>query len=151
VQLTAKLGISEVVRFRFELVPEEERILHDAAADVCVFPSTYEPFGIVNLEAMAARTPVVTTGAGGLSEIVQHDQTGVHVFAEADSLAWGITRVLTDTSHPEHLRMAGFAWAASVYRWDRITELTAQVCRRALKEYVGGMWKPRPLGPGLST
>jgi glycosyltransferase involved in cell wall biosynthesis len=117
-----------------------------ATADVFVVPSLYEPFGIVALEAMAARTPVVTTGAGGLSEIVQHDQTGVRVFAEAESLAWGITRVLTEASYADALRTAGFARVSSVYRWDRIAELTAQVYRRALKEYEGGTWKPRPLG-----
>ncbi len=40
-------------------------------ANVAVFPSLYEPFGIVALEAMAARTPVVVTNTGGLAEIVE--------------------------------------------------------------------------------
>jgi len=56
-------------RFRevqVEFIPEEERILHYAACDVAVFPSFYEPFGIVVLEAMAMERPVVV-GAAGIS------------------------------------------------------------------------------------
>ena len=41
-------------------------------ADVSVFPSTYEPFGIVALEAMLAENPIVVSDIGGLNEIVQH-------------------------------------------------------------------------------
>ncbi|NHV96939.1 MAG: glycosyltransferase family 4 protein, partial [Thaumarchaeota archaeon] len=65
------------------------------AADVCVIPSLYEPFGIVALEAMAAGCPVVASDTGGLSEIVEHEKTGVKVYPNnPDSLAWGILRVL---------------------------------------------------------
>lgn len=90
IQLTQRLGIERQVKFRSEFVSEEERILHYAMADVCVVSSLYEPFGIVALEAMAAGTPVVATGVGGLLEIVEHDRTGVVVYPNnPDSLAWG--------------------------------------------------------------
>ncbi len=66
-------------------------------ADVSVVPSLFEPFGIVALEAMAAKSPVVVSDTGGLSEIVEHDVTGVKVYPDnPDSLAWGITKVLLD-------------------------------------------------------
>ncbi|MEM2767690.1 MAG: glycosyltransferase family 4 protein, partial [Candidatus Bathyarchaeia archaeon] len=64
VEAAARLGISGKVACRFEFVPEKERILHYAAADVCVFPSTYEPFGIVSLEAMAMAKPIVVGAQG---------------------------------------------------------------------------------------
>ena len=65
-----KMG--DYVKFRFEFIPEEERILHYAACDVAVFPSLYEPFGIVVLEAMSMEKPVVVGAAGvsGMREIV---------------------------------------------------------------------------------
>jgi len=62
--------ISDEVRIRSEWVSEEERIAHYALADVCVFPSISEPFGIVSLEAMSMKKPVVVgaSGINGLKE-----------------------------------------------------------------------------------
>jgi len=51
-ETAARLGIKDII-YRFEFVPEDERILNYAAADACIFPSVHEPFGIVSLEAMA--------------------------------------------------------------------------------------------------
>ncbi len=57
-------GISKNVEYRPEFVSEEERIMHYAASDLCVFPSIYEPFGIVSLEAMSMEKPVVVGAKG---------------------------------------------------------------------------------------
>jgi glycosyltransferase involved in cell wall biosynthesis len=74
-------------------------------ADVSVVPSLFEPFGIVALEAMAAQSPVVASDTGGLSEIIEHDVTGVKVYPNnPDSLAWGITKVLLDGHYAKQLR-----------------------------------------------
>jgi glycosyltransferase involved in cell wall biosynthesis len=72
VNLVKTMKMGDYVKFRFEFVPEEERILHYAACDVAVFPSHYEPFGIVVLEAMSMEKPVVVGAAGvsGMREIV---------------------------------------------------------------------------------
>ncbi|MCD6446146.1 glycosyltransferase family 4 protein, partial [Candidatus Bathyarchaeota archaeon] len=83
VETASRLGISDRVACRFEFVPEKERILHYAASDVCVFPSTYEPFGIVSLEAMAMKKPIVVGAQGvvGFREQVVSsgpDQNGIH-------------------------------------------------------------------------
>ncbi len=60
-------------------------------ADVAVFPSLYEPFGIVALEAMAARTPVVVSEVGGLKEVVRHAETGITIYPnDVASCAWVI-------------------------------------------------------------
>ncbi len=75
VSITRDLGISSNVIFRFEFVSEEERILHYALADIAVFPSLYEPFGIVCTEAMSMEVPVVVgaNGTSGLAEqVVDH-------------------------------------------------------------------------------
>ena len=51
-------------------------------AAVFVCPSVYEPFGIINLEAMACQTPVVASAVGGIPEVVLHGETGLLVPAE---------------------------------------------------------------------
>ena len=60
------LHLEENVILHFRMVPEEERLLYYAASDVAVFPSKYEPFGIVCTEAMSMGKPVVV-GARGTS------------------------------------------------------------------------------------
>lgn len=89
-----RLGIRKNVICRFEFVPEKERILHYAAADACVFPSVYEPFGIVSLEAMSMEKPVVVGAHGvvGFREQVVAagpEQNGVHVNGnDPADIAW---------------------------------------------------------------
>ena len=78
-------------------ISDEERDRLYRVADVACYPSLYEPFGIVALEAMSAGVPVVVSDAGGLSEVVQHDLNGTVTFAgDATSLAWGIARVFRE-------------------------------------------------------
>ena len=61
-------------------ISDEDRNKLLKLADVAVFPSLYEPFGIVALEAMAARTPVVVSAVGGLLEVVRHAETGITIY-----------------------------------------------------------------------
>jgi alpha-maltose-1-phosphate synthase len=62
-----------------EFVSKEEAIGLYSLASVFVCPSVYEPFGIINLEAMACRTPVVASAVGGIKEVVVHEKTGLLV------------------------------------------------------------------------
>ena len=136
------LGIVHKVHFTGFLDDPTVKLLY-RVADVCVVPSLYEPFGIVALEGMVARTPIVTTGAGGLSEIVEHDKTGVRVYLNnPDSLAWGILRVLSDKKYAERLTQKAYKKVLEVYSWNRIAERTNSVYERILHEYEKGSWKP---------
>jgi glycosyltransferase involved in cell wall biosynthesis len=63
-QIVSSNGLEKNVLFNFSYVPEEERLKYYAACDVAVFPSKYEPFGIVSLEAMAMGKPVIVGAAG---------------------------------------------------------------------------------------
>jgi len=102
--LVNSLGLQNSVILRFEFLPEEERILHYAACNAAVFPSLYEPFGIVCTEAMSMGKPVVVgaRGTSGLREQVVPsgpEQCGVHVNpCDPSDIAWGIISVLADSA-----------------------------------------------------
>ncbi|MFB0501036.1 MAG: glycosyltransferase family 4 protein, partial [Candidatus Bathyarchaeia archaeon] len=101
-RLVRNLNLQDVVKFRFEFIPEEERIAHYAACDVAVYPSLYEPFGIVTLEAMTMEKPVVVGAAdvSGMREIVVTsgpDQCGFHINPnDPADIAWGIVNAIQD-------------------------------------------------------
>jgi glycosyltransferase involved in cell wall biosynthesis len=119
-------------------------------ADVAVYPSLYEPFGIVALEAMAARVPVVVSDAGGLKEVVEHDVSGTTTYAgNPDSLAWGITRVLTDPERARQMADVAYERCRTVFNWDNLAEQTAGVYRRVLQEYAASDWART--GPAAMT
>lgn len=62
-----------------EMLPKEKVIALYTHAAIFVCPSVYEPFGIINLEAMACETPVVASAVGGIPEVVDHGETGLLV------------------------------------------------------------------------
>jgi glycogen(starch) synthase len=110
-------------------------------ADVSVVPSLFEPFGIVALEAMAAKSPVVVSDTGGLAEIVEHDVNGVKVYPEnPDSLAWGITKVLLDEKYANWIRNNAYKKVLEKYDWDKISQQTKDVYQAVLKEYSKSFW-----------
>ena len=122
--------MSDFVKFRFEFIPEEERILHYAACDVAVFPSFYEPFGIVVLEAMAMERPVVVGGAGisGMREIVVccgDEQCGYHIDPNNPSdIAWGINSVLENAEKKKWLGKNGRKRVLNEFTWDKVAAKT---------------------------
>jgi len=74
-----RTGSNKTVIWIREMVPLEFLIPLYSEAAVFVCPSVYEPFGIINLEAMACSTPVVASAVGGITEVVEHDKTGLLV------------------------------------------------------------------------
>jgi 1,4-alpha-glucan branching enzyme len=110
-------------------------------ADVSVIPSLYEPFGIVALEAMAARSPVVVSDTGGLSEIVEHDITGVKIYPnDENSLAWGVIRALSDEGYVKWLTNNAFKKLKERYNWDGIGQRTKVVYETVVKEGSHRLW-----------
>jgi len=127
------------VKFRFEFIPEEERILHYAACDVAVFPSLYEPFGIVVLEAMSMAKPVVVGGAGvsGMREIViacGEEQCGYHINpADPTDIAWGINSTLESREKMKWLGQNGRRRVLNEFTWEKIAEKTLALYEQVLK------------------
>jgi len=125
-------GVADHVFFA-GFVDEKTLISIYRASDAAVFPSLYEPFGITALEAMAAKTPVIVTDTGGLAEIVEHEKTGIKVYADnSDSLAWGILRVLENPDVAKRIRENGYSKVLRDYDWNAIAEETMKVYKSAL-------------------
>ena len=133
VETAGRLGIQDNVVYRFDFVPEDERILHYAAADVCVFPSIYEPFGIVSLEAMAMEKPVVVGARGvvGFKEQVISsgvDQTGIHVNGEDPAdIAWGIKETLRNPEKARNWSENGRKRVLEYFTWRKVAEETLKI------------------------
>lgn len=133
VEMAERLRIKENVICRFEFVPEEERILHYAAADICIFPSVYEPFGIVSLEAMAMAKPIVVGAHGvvGFREQVVPSgpgQTGIHVNGEDPSdIAWGIKEILKDPQKAKTWGQNGRKRVLEFFTWRKVAEQTIKI------------------------
>ena len=134
------MGLTHKVMFT-GFVDDETLKNLQRCADVCVVSSLFEPFGIVALEAMAARSPVVVSDTGGLAEIIDHDVTGVKVHPEnPDSLAWGITKVLLDEKHANWLTNNAHRKMLEKYDWNKISRQTKDVYNTVLKEYSKSFW-----------
>ncbi len=121
---------------------EDETLLKlQKCADVSVVPSLFEPFGIVALEAMAAKSPVVVSDTGGLSEIVEHDKTGLKVYPNnPDSLAWGITKLLLDENYRNNIRENAYRKIKKKYDWETIAKQTIKIYKAVLGEYSKSFW-----------
>jgi len=134
------LNLQDAVKFRFEFVPEEERIAHYAACDLAVFPSLYEPFGIVALEAMSMEKPVVVgaSGVSGMREIVitdGPDQCGFHVNpTDPVDIAWGIVSSLQSQDKKLELGRNGRKRVLAEFTWDIIAKKTLEVYSELIKK-----------------
>ncbi len=104
-------------------------------ANAAVFPSLYEPFGIVALEAMAAGCPVVVSDVGGLSEVVEHEVTGLTVYPnDPHSIRWAVEHI---RSQPDQARIRAHRAARVVrdqFNWERIAR-RARYTYRTLIDY----------------
>ncbi|HYW21056.1 MAG TPA: glycosyltransferase family 4 protein [Nodularia sp. (in: cyanobacteria)] len=110
-------------------------------ADCAVFPSLYEPFGIVALESFASRVPVVVSDTGGFPEVVQHTQTGIVTQANnSHSLAWGILEVLQHPGYRQWLIDNAYKDLAQRFNWTKLAKQTETVYQRVVQERSQIVW-----------
>ncbi len=138
--MVLEMGLAD--RFYFTgFISDEVRDKLYKVADVAVFPSLYEPFGIVALEAMAARVPVIVADTGGLTEVVTNHQTGIVVNPnDPGSLAWGILHTLQHEEWSQARVENAYLMAREVFNWRRIADQTIAVYERIYQEYLAGEW-----------
>jgi len=138
-RMVQNFKLQDVVKFCFDFIPEEERIAYYAACDVAVFPSVYEPFGIVALEAMSMSKPIVVgaSGISGMREIVVtsgQDQCGFHVNPnDPTDIAWGIINSLQDPQRKLQLGQNGRKRVLQEFTWDAIAKKTLQFYNELLE------------------
>ncbi len=124
-----ELGVEEHVIFT-GYVPDADLPAIYSGADVFVFPSLYEGFGLPPLEAMACGTPVVCSNAASLPEVVGDAAITVDPH-DVEGLAEAIHRVLADAGLREELRAKGLE-RAKLFTWERAARETLAVYRRVL-------------------
>ncbi len=141
VNLAAYLGMEQHVYFA-GFVPDDDLMKIYSIIDIAAFPSLYEPFGIVALEAMAAHVPVVVSDAGGLPEVVQNGVTGVTTYAgNPNSLADGLLRLLHEPGTARRMTEAATLRLQTDFNWDTIAAQTVGVYERVWQEYMSSLWK----------
>lgn len=126
-----KLGIDDTVLFP-GFIPGDDLPAVYSGAEVFVFPSLYEGFGLPPLEAMACGTPCVVSNSSSLPEVtgsaaLLFNPTSLDNFEEC------VLRVLTDPELRENLRRQGLERAAR-FRWSCSAQETLQVYRDVLEE-----------------
>ncbi len=131
-----------------KMVTKPEVIQLYSHARVFCCPSVYEPFGIINLEAMACRTPVVASATGGIREVVVDGETGYLVSFDQDpvtssprdpekfarDLASGIRRLLEDPERCSRFGDAGRRRVEQLFSWSAIAQQTIRLYQHLIHQ-----------------
>jgi starch synthase len=136
-----------------KMVTKQETIQLYSHARVFCCPSVYEPFGIINLEAMACRAPVVASATGGIKEVVVDRETGYLVPLDQDpvtsfpvdpekfatDLAAGINRLFTDPEKCRRFGDAGRRRVEETFSWTAIAQQTIRLYEQLVRQSSTGV------------
>ena len=126
------MGLGQKVYFTGYLNAKQVSKMYKCA-DISVFPSTYEPFGIVALEAMLAGVPTVVSDVGGLNEIVEHGVDGMKSYAgNPNSLADSILALLFNPQLCDSIAKKARAKVKNEYSWAKIAQDTHFIYQKAI-------------------
>ena len=134
-----------------KMIPKQETIQLYSHARVFCCPSVYEPFGIINLEAMACEAPVVASATGGILEVVVDGETGYLVPFDQDpltrfpsnpekfsrDLAARITELMEDPGKAKTFGLAGRKRVEEKFAWSAIADETIALYQRMIDEHAG--------------
>ena len=138
--LAEYLGVAERVYFTGFISDRERNNLY-RIADVAVFPSLYEPFGIVALEAMVTRTPVIVSEVGGLAEFVRDGENGLTVKPnDPQQLAEKIRFLLNNKDRAREMASRAYEIVKRDFTWDEIANKTLAVYEEVIAEYRKSGW-----------
>ncbi|MEZ4664188.1 MAG: glycosyltransferase family 4 protein [Caldilineaceae bacterium] len=129
-----ELGVADHVDFLGYITNEERDHLYQVV-DAAVFPSLYEPFGIVALEAMAQGCNVIASDVGGLSEVVHHTQNGLTVYPnDPDSVTWAVDQLFSGPEAARRYKDLARHQVQTRYNWDTIACHTLKFYEHVITE-----------------
>jgi len=118
-----------------EMVAKPDVIQLYSHATVFACPSVYEPFGIINLEAMACETAVVASATGGILEVVEDGETGILVPpSDPAELAKALNRLVTNTDEAKAMGKAGRQRVEDTFSWAAVARQTEELYETVISE-----------------
>jgi starch synthase len=144
----ARLDCPNAIIWVPEMVPRDDVISLYTHASIFICPSVYEPFGIINLEAMACETPVVASAVGGIQEVVVHGETGLLVPFEpvgthdfepkepeqfSKDLAAAVNRLIDDPNTRQEMSRKARRRVEQYFSWTSIARRTLDFYRDLTK------------------
>lgn len=127
-QLVARLGLDGVVQFK-GFIPESEKVSYLRRAQISVYPSLKEGWGLTNIEANACGTAVLAARVPGLQDSVDEGSSGLlFEHGNSEELADLARTVLSDESLRRSLEMGGLRWAAN-FSWDKAALETERILK----------------------
>ncbi|MCX7923393.1 MAG: glycosyltransferase family 4 protein [Clostridia bacterium] len=145
------MGIAHKVYFT-GYISDENLLKLYKCADIAVFPSLYEPFGIVALEGIVANVPIVVSDTGGLGEIVNHGVDGMKSYTgNANSLADCILEILFNPDRAEEIKRRALDKVHRIYNWDVISRQTMDVYEEIVEECKRVNWRTPSIKESLNT
>jgi glycogen synthase len=135
-RLEAAVAGRPQVRWINAMLPVEEVVQLYTHAGLFVCPSIYEPFGLINLEAMACGVPVVASRVGGIPEVIVDGETGWLVEpGDVAALGQALRAALADPARARRMGEAGRRRVEAHFAWDRIAERTLEVYGHAIEAH----------------
>lgn len=136
-EVRERVGRNPRIKWINEMVPKEKviQLYSHAAAFIC--PSVYEPFGIINLEAMACKTPVIASRVGGIKEVVNDGETGFLVSPDnPEELAERIKFTLDNPELIAKFKENGRKRVEQYFSWESVANRTVDLYRQINRELV---------------
>ncbi len=139
-RLCTSMGLEDYVHFVGYIDNHTRNQLYHLSS-VAAFPSLYEPFGLVALEAMAAETPAVVGDVGGFREVVRHGVNGLRALpGNAEHLAEQIIHLLSTPGLSEKLRENASRDIRDKYSWKGVAQSTVSLYREILSRPEAEEW-----------
>lgn len=133
-RIVNQLGMQGITIFPGQLGSSNLHLYY-AAADVCVVPSHYEPFGLVPIESMASGTPVVASDVGGLKFTIVNDSTGFLCPPKDEaSFTRAIDQILSSQLLRDRMADAGLTRVRKMFKWENVTANLDKVYHRLTDE-----------------
>ncbi|MBE9116955.1 glycosyltransferase family 1 protein [Lusitaniella coriacea LEGE 07157] len=132
--IVKELDLEEITTFPGR-ISDEDLPYYYAAADACVVPSHYEPFGLVAIEAMASGTPAIASDVGGLQFTVVHEETGILAPPkDVEAFSAGIDRILSDPQWQKQLGQNARKRVEEKFSWNGVATQLSDLYLKTLAD-----------------